>query len=218
MSNVGVFILNRRSLDRLEAAYDQLVTLLLLRLRSPSDAGNMQASTDTDPCNHAGCLRIRPFVMLSQYYRKSQTSTFAMRAHSRRPIEENLQRPYSAYPIMPTDSCLVLGQGGACGVMQVALGRECFAPSLPIIEISLTSPTSMRLLAQEQAHRSGGRGPVSGFTAVLFPHPDFRHHHPPINRLAHIINSQQPNLHSRQRLHFDASLAIRLHLRAAVDG
>jgi hypothetical protein len=48
------------------------------------------------------------------------------------------------------------------------------------------------------------RAPVARLAAVLSQHP---HHHPPINRLAHVVNCQQANLHRGQRLHLDPGLA-----------
>ena len=51
---------------------------------------------------------------------------------------------------------------------------------------------------------------------MLFHHPDIAHHHPAIHRFAHVIHSQQADLHRRQRFHFNAGLAESLHLRLAV--
>jgi hypothetical protein len=34
---------------------------------------------------------------------------------------------------------------------------------------------------------------------VLLQHPHIGHHHPPVHRLAHVINGQQPHLHRGQR-------------------
>ena len=43
------------------------------------------------------------------------------------------------------------------------------------------------------------------------------HGHPAVNRLAHVVNREQGNLHGRQGFHFDAGLAARFDRRRAID-
>ena len=52
---------------------------------------------------------------------------------------------------------------------------------------------------------SGSRfgGPVSRLAAVLLEHPDLADHHSAIDRLAHVVDGQQPDLHRGQRFHLD---------------
>jgi hypothetical protein len=52
---------------------------------------------------------------------------------------------------------------------------------------------------------------------MLFHDPDIGHHHAAVDRLAHVVDGQQADLHTRQRFHLDAGLADGFHLRPAMD-
>lgn len=54
------------------------------------------------------------------------------------------------------------------------------------------------------------RRPIPALALMLFQHPHVRHHHPPVDRLAHIVNRQQADLHGGQRFRLDAGLAVHI--------
>jgi hypothetical protein len=54
-------------------------------------------------------------------------------------------------------------------------------------------------------------GPVARLPAMLLQHPHIRHDHAAIDRLAHIVNRQQPDLHGSQGFHHVPGLAVGLH-------
>ena len=45
--------------------------------------------------------------------------------------------------------------------------------------------------------RISGGDPMSGFAADLLDEADFGHDHPPVHRLAHVVNREQADLHGR---------------------
>ena len=49
--------------------------------------------------------------------------------------------------------------------------------------------------------------PIARFAAALFQHPDIADDHAAIDRLAHVVDGQQPDLHGSQRFHLDAGAA-----------
>lgn len=60
--------------------------------------------------------------------------------------------------------------------------------------------------------------PIAGFSSTFLEDGNVGNSHPPIHRLAHIVNRQQTNLHRRKRFHFNSSLAVSLDLRGALNG
>jgi hypothetical protein len=59
------------------------------------------------------------------------------------------------------------------------------------------------------------RAPVAALAAMLFQHPHIGHHHAAVDRLAHVVDRQQADLHRGQRFHFPPGLAEGFDLRAA---
>ena len=60
------------------------------------------------------------------------------------------------------------------------------------------------------------RRPVPALAPMLFQYADVGHHHAAIDRLAHVIDGEQPDLHGGERLHLDPGLADGFDLCPAV--
>jgi hypothetical protein len=58
--------------------------------------------------------------------------------------------------------------------------------------------------------------PIAAIAPMLFYDADIGHHHAPVDRLAHVVNGQEADLHGSERLHLDPGLAHGFHLRRAV--
>src|SRR5436190_306453 len=62
-----------------------------------------------------------------------------------------------------------------------------------------------------------GRDVGAGFSAVLLEEADRLHRHAAIDRLAHVVDREKPDLHRGERLHLDAGARGAFHARAALD-
>lgn len=75
----------------------------------------------------------------------------------------------------------------------------------------------LALLPKKMSKRTSSSRSNPRLPTMLFHHPDNAHDHAANHRLAHVIHSQQANLHRSERFHFHAGLAEGLHLRFAMN-
>ena len=86
----------------------------------------------------------------------------------------------------------------------------------PQLPFQCQAPTRAALRGLPLARRRAPRGgPVARLAAALLEHAHVADHHAAVDRLAHVVDREQADLHGGQRLHLDAGAAERLDLRRA---